>query len=128
MIIRTLAIIICAIGLWGCTSVDRAVHPLTYHQAVELVTVVNEWATQGGAVPEEVRRLDPIQVYGDHGNVVIALNRDAHGENGYYIVPSSSSFDPRYRPNTGADAGWTLTPMKNFNPDLTPIYKYSRTF
>jgi hypothetical protein len=78
---------------------------------------------QGGPMPEEVQKLDPLQVYNDHGNVVIVLQRDAHGEQGYYVIPSTSSYDPNFRP----DPGWTLTPM-DFDHNLQYMCQYSRRY
>jgi len=91
---------------------------------MELLTAVNGWAASGGSMPEAVRRLNPLQVYIDHGNCVIVLQRDSQGEQGYYIIPSTSTYDPHFRP----DPGWTFKPMDYFDPNLDYIYQYSRKY
>jgi hypothetical protein len=119
---RVLAIIMCVACLCGCAS--DGIHRLTYHQSLLLVKAVDSWAVEGGPAPLEAEKLRPLQIYTDHGNVVIVLQRDARGEKGYYIIPSSSSFDPRFR----SDKGWTLTRLDYFDPYLDSIFKYSRTY
>jgi hypothetical protein len=109
-------------ALCGCAS--NGLPHLSYHQSMVLLTAVNGWATEGGPRPEPVEKLHPLQVYNDHGNCVIVLQRDAHGEQGYYIIPSTSSFDPRFR----QDPGWTLKPMDYFDPNLQYMYEYSRKY
>jgi hypothetical protein len=122
MLKRMFIIGACGIALCGCASSDPS--HLTYHQSLNLITAVNGWAAGGGPMPPEVKKLEPLQVYTDHGNYVIVLQRDAHSEKGYYVIPSTSSYDPHFRP----DPGWTLTPMGYFDPNFDDMYQYSRKY
>src|SRR5262249_31835807 len=101
---QIIAILACAAGLCGCAGTGPVPH-LSDHRAQKLVTQAEQLAVVGGPLPSEFARLNPVQVYGDHGNIVIALQRDASGEQGFYIVPTISSYDPRYK----AGSDWTFT-------------------
>ncbi|HEX3627628.1 MAG TPA: hypothetical protein VH280_19650 [Verrucomicrobiae bacterium] len=118
---QIIAILACAAGLCGCASTGP-VPNLSDHRAQKLVTQAEQLAVIGGPLPSEVARLNPVQVYGDHGNIVIALQRDAKGEQGFYIVPTISSYDPRYRPNPD----WIFTPVNPSDPYLSNLFQYSR--
>ena len=61
-----------------------------------------------------MRKLQPVEVYRDQGNLVVALSRDAHYEWGYYVV---KLFSPAVHGlGVGGlvrDArGWTFTPLR----------------
>lgn len=79
-------------------------------------------AMVGGVVPDAIENLNPIQVYADHGNIVIAMVRNAQGEQGFYIQPTTSSFDPRF----SSRAGWTFTLVNPTDPYLNNLFQYSR--
>lgn len=118
---KTFAIILCAVALCGCATSNDPSH-LSDTRFQQLVTEADQWSMTGGPLPDAITRLNPIQVYGDHGNIVIALHRDADGEQGLYIVPSTSSYDPRFKP----DFSWTFTPVNMSDPYLSTIFEYSR--
>ncbi|HEY1788660.1 MAG TPA: hypothetical protein VGJ73_10915 [Verrucomicrobiae bacterium] len=118
---KTFALIACAAGLCGCASTGPIPH-LSDERAQKLVTAVDQMAMVGGIVPDAVESLNPVQVYTDHGNIVIALQRDAQGEQGFYVVPTTSSFDPRYRPRPD----WTFTLVNPSDSYLDNLFKYTR--
>lgn len=78
----------------------------------------------GGPLPEAIQNLNPVQVYADHGNIVIALQRNAQGEQGFYIVPTTSSYDPRYKPHPG----WTFTLVNPNDAYVSNLFQYSRVW
>jgi hypothetical protein len=116
-----LALIACAAGLCGCASTGPVPH-LSNERAQKLVTAVDEMAMVGGVVPDAVESLNPVQVYADHGNIVIALQRDAQGEQGFYIVPTTSAYDPRFAPHPG----WTFSLVDPSDSYLSNLFQYSR--
>ncbi|MGH7939771.1 MAG: hypothetical protein ACREFR_01705 [Limisphaerales bacterium] len=116
-------LIVCALGLWGCSSTGPVPH-LSDHRCQELVTQADQLAMVGGPLPDSIQRLDPVQVYGDHGNIVIALHRNAQGEQGFYIVPTTSSYDPRFRPQPD----WTFSLVNPNDPYLNNLFEYSRVW
>lgn len=111
----------CAAGLCGCASTGPIPH-LSDARCQKLVTAADQFAVVGGPLPEAIVRLNPVQVYGDHGNMVIALQRNDLGEQGFYIVPTTSSFDPRYGPHRG----WTFKLVNPSDPYLSNLFEYSR--
>ncbi|HXC36563.1 MAG TPA: hypothetical protein VNV43_11860 [Candidatus Acidoferrales bacterium] len=118
---KVFALIACAAGLYGCASSGPVPH-LSDHRLQKLDTDADRLAVVGGPLPPSISRLNPVQVYGDHGNIVIALQRDSQGEQGFYIVPTTSSYDPRYRPSPD----WTFTPVNPTDPYLDNLFQYSR--
>jgi hypothetical protein len=121
MMKKTIALIACAAGLYGCASSGPVPH-LSDSRAQKLVTAADQMAMVGGVVPDAIEQLNPVQVYADHGNIVIALHRDAQGEQGFYIVPSASSYDPRFT----AHPGWTFTVVNPSDAYLDNLFQYSR--
>lgn len=116
------AIFLCAAaGLCGCASSDPVPH-LSDHRAQKLDTQADQYAVIGGPLPPTITELNPVQVYADHGNIVIALQRNAQGERGFYIVPTTSSYDPRYRPNPE----WTFTLVNPADAYLNNLFEYRR--
>ena len=111
MMKKTFAILACAAGLCGCASTGPVPH-LSDHRCQKLVTDADQLAVVGGPLPPSITQLNPVQVYGDHGNIVIALQRNAQGEQGFYIVPTTSSYDPRYRPSRE----WNFTLVNPADP------------
>lgn len=70
-------------------------HPLSEKQLCELVRAANDLAMFGTPVPEHVpQEIKPVEIYPDLANVVVALSRGTHSEQGYYIVTPFSSFLP----------------------------------
>ena len=122
MIKKSFPLIACAAVLSGCASSSNGIPHLSDSRCQKLVTAVDELAMVGGPLPGDVEKLHPVQVYPDHGNVVIALHRDGQGEQGLYIVPTTSSYDPSLRPAPG----WTFALMKPTDPYLNNLYQYSR--
>jgi hypothetical protein len=122
MMKKTIVLIACAAGLLcGCASSGGVPH-LSDERAQKLVTAADQMAMVGGVVPDAIENLDPIQVYADHGNIVIAMQRNAQGEKGFYIMPTTSSFDPRFssRPD------WTFSLVNPSDPYLDNLYLYTR--
>ena len=78
-------------------------------------------AIKGGPLPDKIlRRLNPVEVYGDRANLVIALRRDAHEEGGYYVVSLISSFIPG-----GTEGEWTWKRVKIEGLEGS-VYEYCR--
>ncbi|HEV2330991.1 MAG TPA: hypothetical protein VGY56_19590 [Verrucomicrobiae bacterium] len=121
MMKRVFALIAFAAGLWGCASSGPVPH-LSDHKLQKLDTDADQMAVVGGPLPPSIAKLNPVQVYGDHGNIVIALQRNAQGEQGFYIVPTTSSYDPRYRPSPE----WTFTLAHPTDPYLNNLFQYER--
>ncbi|HTV42800.1 MAG TPA: hypothetical protein VMF08_19705 [Candidatus Sulfotelmatobacter sp.] len=119
-----LLVMACAAIMSGCAtpSTTNGIPHLSDTQCQKLVTAADKLTMTGGLVPDEIENLNPIQVYPDHGNIVIALHRDAHGEQGFYIVPTTSSYDPSLRPRPG----WTFTLVNPTDPYLNSLFQYSR--
>lgn len=111
----------CAGLLCGCANTGGVPH-LSDYRCQRLVTDVDQLEMAGGPLPESIQRLKPVQIYGDHGNVVIALHRDNQGEQGFYIVPTTSSFDPRYKPRPD----WTFKLEDPTDPYADNLFEYSR--
>ncbi len=78
-------------------------------------------ARNGKEVPEPIRKLSPLVVYFDNGNVVIALQRDDQWERGYYIVPLTSSW--AVPGATFADQIDPLPYPKNYGWNWKPVDK-----
>jgi hypothetical protein len=127
---RTLAFILCGLCPVGCVSHTHTSQPVNDHPSKPALTdspaalapwewdglerAVDVMDVAGGSLPEQwLRRLQPVEVYRDQGNVVIALFRDAHYERGYYFVSSYSSSGGFLILNgsTTYDRGWTFTPL-----------------
>jgi hypothetical protein len=99
--------------------------PLSDSEFQDLAMAANRLALSGDSLPDRlVRRLEPVEVYHDLANVVVALYRDAHEERGYYIVPAWISYLPANdRP------GWTWERLTLNSPqDIYSfgLYEYSR--
>jgi hypothetical protein len=75
--------------------------------------------------PAEVRQLHPVAVYDYDKNIVIVMWKNAHEEEGYYVVNvgqhlHSSQFpDPHEFPH---DPGWNFKPIENH--DAGYLYEY----
>lgn len=121
MIKKTIAIIACAAGLCGCASPGPVPH-LSDHRCQQLVNAADQLAMVGGPLPKAITTLKPVQVYADHGNIVIALQRNARGEEGFYIMPATSSFDPRF----ASLPGWTFNLAEPSDPYVSNLFEYSR--
>ena len=83
----------------------------------------HDWGHKGGAWPEPIRTLEPIEVYIDRGNVVIALYRDAKEERGVYVLMGNL-----FMPSEN-DKEWKWSWSSQDREDIFSyeIYKYSRT-
>jgi hypothetical protein len=123
-VIKTILPVIAAVGLCGCASAGGTgtIPHLSDHRCQLLVTQADRMAMAGGPLPDEIQRLNPVQVYGDHGNIVIALQRNSQGEQGFYIVPTTSSYDPALRPHPD----WTFTLVNPNDSYVNNLYQYSR--
>ena len=121
MMKQMIALIGCSAGLCGCASTGAIPH-LSDERAQKLVTAADQMAMVGGVVPDTIENLNPVQVYADHGNIVIALQRNSQGEQGFYIVPTTSSYDPRY----AAHPGWTFTLVNPADAYLSNLFQYTR--
>jgi hypothetical protein len=95
---------------------------LSQQKYEELVMAADNFALNGPPAPPPIASLDPLQVYQDHGNVVVALYRDAEVERGFYIIPNLSSYDPRLVPH----AAWTFKAVNISGGTLDSIFEYSR--
>ena len=115
------ALIACATGLCGCASTGSIPH-LSDHRCQQVDTAADKMAMIGGVLPDAIEKLNPVQVYVDHGNIVIAMLRNADGEQGFYIIPTMSSYDPRYT----AHPGWTFSPVNPSDLYLNNMFVYSR--
>lgn len=137
---RTIAIILCGLCQNGCVSHTRMAQPalelsskpavtdtpvildsgfpddlkpLSDSELRDLVMAADDAALKGGTLPDRIlRRMAPVEVYHDRSNIVIALQRVADFEWGYYIVPLLSptgpvSFNTPFRD----DRGWTWMPL-----------------
>jgi hypothetical protein len=125
MMKQAFALVACAAGLGLCGCASKGPIPqLSDHRCQQLVTQADQLAMIGGPLPESIAKLNPIQVYGDHGNIVIALQRNGRGEQGFYVVPTTSSFDPRYSPRPD----WTFTLVEPSDPYVNNLFQYSRTW
>jgi hypothetical protein len=134
LMLKTSVIALCIIALTACTANGEparvkkegatrqvalaqpagSIAPLSAAQREELTRAVDEMAVKGGAAPECIRRLQPVEVYHDRGNVVIALRRSlrkqqgrqvCYEERGYVVQPAVSS----YRPTNNEH--WTFKPL-----------------
>ena len=127
VLVTVTACAICAAAaiLSGCASDpanSNGIPHLSDPRAQKLVTAADRLAMVGGPLPDEIENLNPVQVYADHGNIVIALHRTPQGEQGFYIVPTTSSYDPSLR----ARPGWTFTLVNPTDPYLNSLFQYSR--
>jgi hypothetical protein len=95
---------------------------LSPKQCEELIRAGNEMAMKGGAAPEPISRLKPLEVYDDRGNIIIALRRSireeqgrrvCYEEQGYCVEPGVSSYIPTN------DEHWTFRPL-----DSRWLYEY----
>ena|SRR5215471_4579502 len=100
----------------------QAIPLLSPKQREELIMAGNEMALRGGAAPEPISRLKPLEVYYDRGIVVIALRRSireeqgrrvCYEEQGYCVEPSVSSH------LLTNDEHWTFRPL-----DSRWLYEY----
>jgi hypothetical protein len=107
------------------SPVPTVSEPLSGAELKELVMEVNETAMKGGSLPDSIlRKLKPVEVYNHLGNCVIALQRNAQEERGYYVVALVSSYRP-FRD----EGGWTWNQVKS--PALEgffsdSVYEYCR--
>ena len=109
--------------LSGCASTNSdGVPHLSDGRAQKIVTAADQLTMVGGPVPDAIENLNPIQVYADHGNIVIAMRRDAQGEKGFYIVASTSSYNPTFSPRPG----WNYTLVNPSDPYVNSLFQYSR--
>jgi hypothetical protein len=115
------ALIILTFCLAGCASQSH-VAPLSESGYHELVLAANGFDGKAGTLPEPIRRLNPIEVYRDYGNVVIVLYRNAREERGYYFYPVTSSESP-----VGKSKEWSFKPIKwAESTDPWALYEYRR--
>ena len=114
------ALILSILWLTGCASHSHIAR-LSDREYLELVKAGYDFALESQPVPEPIQKLRPIQVYYFRGNVVIALQKNAHEERGYYIVPPVSSYNPCLE-----DQEWTLKPLNIPNEYFSAIYEYCR--
>ncbi len=111
-----------AFCLCGCASTGPVPH-LSQQKYEELVIAADQLALNGPPVAPAIANLKPLQVYQDHGNIVVALYRDAEVERGFYIVPNLSSYDPRLMPHPV----WTFQAVNVNGATMDSIFEYSRT-
>lgn len=97
-----LIITVCGIWLCGCAS-RRPIPHLSDTQCREIADAANTLAHKGRPLPDAVKRLKPVEVYYDLGNVVIALYKDDREERGFYYKPNISS---HRREANGPDWTW----------------------
>ena len=125
LLLLTVAGCAAAAVMSGCATTTKTAdgYPhLSDTRCQKLVTAADRLAMVGGPVPDAIENLNPVQVYADHGNIVIALHRSAQGERGFYIVPATSSYDPSLRPRPG----WTFTLVDPSDPYLNTLFQYGR--
>jgi hypothetical protein len=88
---------------------------LSESQYHEIVTAANEMAIRGGNPPEAIRTLKPVEVYSDHGNVMIALDRSIRDEQGRRVCFEERGFcvQPSVSCSaiTASDAHWRFKPV-----------------
>jgi hypothetical protein len=114
-------LIILAVCLAGCASQSH-ITLLSESRYHELVMAANQYDGKGGALPEPIRRLNPIEVYHDYGNLVIVLYRNAHEERGYYFYPYTSS-----ESLVGKSKEWSFKLVKGTeSTDPGVLYEYRR--
>ena len=99
--------------------------PLSDTEVRDMVNAANQLAMFGTPFPNSVlQRIKPVEIYNDLANVVVALHREAHEEQGYYIVTPISSYLP-----AGHDRGFSWERL-DFSqaPGIFPdVYVYRRT-
>ena len=114
-------LILLAVCLAGCASKDN-VMPLSESRYHELVMAAHSFNVKGGTLLEPIRRLNPIEVYHDYGNLVIATYRNSHEEKGCYYYSYTSSECP-----TGKGKLWSFKQIagaKSGDPGV--VCKYRR--
>jgi hypothetical protein len=111
-------------GQQRASPVPTAVEPLSGIELQELVVAVNEAEFRGGSLPDNIlQRLKPVEVYHHLGHCVIALQRSAQEERGYYVIPLVSSSTLRDEP------GWTWKQVMSPAVKMTfsgTVYEYCR--
>ncbi|MFN7141669.1 MAG: hypothetical protein ACK4UN_20290, partial [Limisphaerales bacterium] len=98
-----------------CHQVEERI-ALSESEQWELIDIVNIRSAKGLSTNRlqywlQSKGLNPLEIYGHRGNVVIALKRDAQEERGYYICPAVSSYIPFSSRN---DHEWT---WRKWDPD-----------
>jgi hypothetical protein len=100
--------------------------PLSDNQLRDLVSAADDLTMFGTPVPDHVlQEIKPVEIYNDLCNVVVALSRGAHEEQGYYIVTPISSYLP-----AGHDRGfsWERVDVSRLpDIDIYQVYVYRRT-
>jgi hypothetical protein len=105
----------------GCASQSH-IAPLSESRYRELVMAANRFDGNGGSLPEPIRRLNPIELYHDYGNLVVVLYRNTHEERGYYFYPLISSESP-----VGKGKEWSFKLIKGTaSTDPGALYEYRR--
>jgi hypothetical protein len=90
----------------------------------DLVNAANKLAMFGTPFPDHVlQRMKPVEIYNDLCNVVVALHRDAHEEQGYYIATLISSYLP-----AGHERGftWERVDVSRVPGIYSDVYVYRR--
>ena len=74
-----------ALTSWEWDELQSAPQVVDSSFTAGITSPEQEWAV--ASLPEHLmRKLQPVEVYRDHGSLVVALSRDAHYEWGYYVV------------------------------------------
>jgi hypothetical protein len=133
---------------WSGCATHTQTHPLSIDQGYYLVCKVNDMlghieandvaAYRSGRNPTpkakdfpfalwpaEVRQLHPVAVYDYDGNVVIAMRRNAHEEEGYYVVNIGQHFSSSQIPGPHefpSDPKWNFKPIENH--EAGHLYEY----
>lgn len=102
------------IGFVGCASNSS-------HSIQNLKEATDHWAVLSGAVdftdkdgwPSEIKALNPIEIYTDRVNIVIATELKDSIETGYYVYIPISSYLPQNNTewtfSSQGDSVWTYT-------------------
>lgn len=114
--------IICGVCLCGCAT-KGPIPQLSQREYEEMVIAGDHLALNGPPPGPAIEKLNPLQVYEDHGNIVVALYRDDEVERGFYIIPNLSSYDPRL----ASHPGWTFEPVNIPGGMLDSLFEYTRS-
>jgi hypothetical protein len=105
-------------------ALDSAIlQPFPNNELRELVNAANDFSMFGKPFPDHLlQRVKPVEIYNDLANVVVALHREAHEEQGYYIVTPISSYLP-----AGHDGGFSCERIDVSGSYPNFVYVYRRT-